>query len=181
MFKLILPLALLAVPTFAAADGYEGSYKDGGYAARPSAYSYSYSIKQSRGGWECPREFARHECRRLQAEVARRRAREDRPRKVVMERRVPVYRDSEPRPSRAAFGGRRCAGFVKVDGPARWLSALATGAARKEWRRKVRTTYGERYVDESFSPNFSVSRPRIVGDRGIAVRATAQGLACSGD
>lgn len=179
MNKILIAAALAAFPTVASADGCNPRLQDCRVSYKDEPAIYSYSIRTARGAWPCPEEFSARECRRLRLEIASRRAREDRPRKVAGRR--PVVRDTLVRPARASFGGRRCAGYVKVDGPARWLSSLAIGAARKEWRRKVRTTYGERYIDETFSPNFRISQPRIVGDRGIAVRATAQGLACAGD
>ena len=120
MFKLIFPLALLAAPALATADGYEASAKDTGYV-------YSYSVKQSRGGWECPREFSRKECSKLRQVIATRRAREDRPRKIVVERRAPVIRDTIIRPARAEFGGRG-----SVEGMARHGSG----------DRRRRTVYG---------------------------------------
>ncbi len=166
----LIPIAaLLFIPSWARADGYE-SYKD-----QPRAtYSRAYTVQPV--SWRCPPEFSRHECRRIRAEAELRRARRTRQVAVYTPR---ALRNVDPGPERVARNSRRCAGYVKVDGPARWTNGLAMGAARKEWRRAVRTTYGERYIDENFSPNFRVSQPRIVGDRGFAVRSTAQGLACA--
>jgi hypothetical protein len=174
MYRLIIAGALLAAPTFAAADGYEGSMKDG------ASYAYSYSVKQQRGSWTCPAEFSRRECSKIRQEVARRQARETRPRKVVVERRIPVYRDSYSSPVRAAFGGKRCAGFFSIKGDARPVERFARGSALKEWRKLVRTSDrgGEAYIDESYSPNFKVHKCQITGDRGLLLRCTAEGTAC---
>lgn len=158
------------------ADGLE-SYKDDPRPRR-GVYGYAYTVRQSRASWSCPPELSRRECRRIMAEVEQRRARRGR-RDVYSTPRA--LRNVDPGPVRSASRRGRCAPYVKVNGPARWTNALAIGAARKEWRREVRTVHGERYIDERYSPDFRISRPRIVGDRGIAVRATAQGTPCAGD
>jgi hypothetical protein len=172
MYKILLPLALLAAPTLAAADGYEGSTKDSGYA-------YSYSVKQQRGSWTCPPEFSRKECSRIRQEVARRRAREDRPRKVVVERRIPVYRDTGSQPVRAQFGGKRCIGRVTVTGAQRPTEGLARGAAWKEWRSVVRATAGggEQFMDDRYAVGERV-RCHITGSGRFLKRCEVSAVPC---
>lgn len=172
MYKLILPLALLAVPTIAAADGFEGSAKDTGYA-------YSYSVKQQRGSWTCPPEFSRKECSRIRQEVARRQARESRPRKGIVERRIPVYRDTDSRPVRAAFGGKRCIGRVTVTGAQRPTEGLARGAAWKEWRSVVRAMAGggESYMDDRYAMGERV-RCHITGSSRFLKRCEISAIPC---
>lgn len=164
MYRYILPLALLAAPTIAAADGFEGSAKDTGYA-------YSYTVKQNR--WSCPPEFNRRECRRLQAEIAARRAR---PRKVIVERRIPVVRDTE---TRAAFAGRRCIGRVTVTGGQRPTEGLARGAAWKEWRSVVRAMAGggEAYMDDRYAVGERV-RCHITGSNRFLKRCEISAVPC---
>ncbi len=166
MHRILIAAALLAAPTIAAADGFEGSAKDGGYA-------YSYSIKQSRGSWACPPEFNRRECRRLQAEIAARRAG---PRKVVAERRIPVVRDTA---TRAAFDGRRCIGRVSVTGGQRPTEGLARGAAWKEWRSVVRAMAGggEAYMDDRYAMGERV-RCHITGSSRFLKRCEISAIPC---
>jgi len=166
MYKYILPLALLATP--ALADGFEGSAKDGGYA-------YSYSVKQSRGPWVCPPELNRKECSKIRQEVARRRALDDRPRKVVVERRIPVYRDVETR----AQASRRCIGRVTVTGGQRPTEGLARGAAWKEWRSVVRAMAGggESYMDNRFATGERI-RCHITGANGFLKRCEVSAVPC---
>lgn len=173
MYRLIIPLALLTVPTIAAADGFEGSMKDG------TAYSYSYSVKQARGSWTCPPEFSRKECSRIRQEVARRRAREDRPRKVIVERRIPVIRDTDSSPRRAAFGGKRCIGRVTVTGAQRPTEGLARGAAWKEWRSVVRASAGggEAYMDDRYAVGERV-RCHITGSGRFLKRCQVSAVPC---
>lgn len=168
MFKLILPLALLAAPTLAAADGFEGSMKDG------TAYRYSYSVKQSRGSWACPPEFSRKECRKLRQVIAQRRAREDRPRKAIVERRIPVVRDTMVR---ARFGGKRCLARVTVTGNQRPTEGLARGAAWKEWRSVVRAASGEAYMDDRYSVGERV-RCHITGSGRFLKRCEVSAVPC---
>jgi hypothetical protein len=177
MYKYILPLALLAAPTLAAADGYEGSAKDGGYA-------YSYSVKQSRGGWECPPEFNRRECSRIRQEVARRRAREERvryaaPRRVIVERRDRDYRETIIRPARAEFGGKRCIGRISVTGGQRPTEGMARGAAWKEWRSVVRSMAGggEAYMDDRYAVGERV-RCHITGSNRFLKRCEVSAVPC---
>jgi hypothetical protein len=172
MFKLIVPLALLAAPTLATADGYEGSAKDTGYV-------YSYSVKQSRGGWECPREFSRKECSKLRQVIATRRAREDRPRRAVVERRAPVIRDTIIRPARAEFGGRRCIARVSVTGGQRPTEGLARGAAWKEWRAVVRAMAGggEAYMDDRYAVG-ERTRCHITGSSRFLKRCEVSAVPC---
>lgn len=167
MYRLIIAGALLAAPTLAAADGYEGSTKDTGYV-------YSYSVKQSRGGWECPREFSRKECSKLRQVIATRRAREDRPRKVVVERRVPVIRDTV---SRAAFGGKRCLARVEVAGVSRPTEGLARGNAWKRWRETVRAANGEQYMDNTYAIGERV-RCHIASSGGWTKRCIVSAVPC---
>ena len=183
MYKLIIPLALLAVPTIAVADGCNpnmqncGSYKD----APAAAYSYSYSIKQSRGSWECPPELARWECRRIKTVVEKRRARDHRPRpaKRYVERRIPVIRDVDgsSRPRRAQFGGKRCLSRVEVAGVSRPTEGLARGNAWKRWRETVRSAYGEQYMDNTFAVGERM-RCHIASSGGWTKRCTVSAVPC---
>jgi hypothetical protein len=173
MYKILIPIILLASAP-ARADGYEGSAKDA-----PSAYSYSYSIKQSRGGWECPREFDRRECRRIQAEVSRRRAREQRVVRYAEPRRYPAIRETIIRPARAEFGGKRCIGRVTITGGQRPTEGLARGAAWKEWRSVVRAMAGggEAYMDSRYSVGERV-RCHITGANGFLKRCEISAIPC---
>jgi hypothetical protein len=188
MFKAIMAagviVAISAIPAYA--DGCnprlqdcDVSYKDE-TPARARNYVYNYTTRSTRGRWECPPEFNRRECRRIQAEIEQRRAREVRrvaPRVVYLDQRG-RYLDERDRP-KPGFGGKRCGGYFKVEGPARPILRYARGAAIKAWRHRVRTEGpGERYVDESYSPNFAVGKCRIIGDRGVFQRCTAEGTAC---
>ncbi len=182
--RIAILIAALLVPTLALADGQEGSTKDGWDSQPPRtalSYSYAYGVRQSRGGWECPPEFSRRECRRIEAEAGRRRAREVRraqPRKQIVyvdRRAADTYGD---RPAPRSFGGKKCAGYFTVKGDARPFERLARGSALKEWRKHVRTSAGESYIDENYSPNFQVGKCQIVGDRGINKRCVAEGIAC---
>jgi hypothetical protein len=189
---LIVPIAaVLFAPSWLRADGCNPNTQDcGGYKdeapirprARAQVYSYAYSIRPARGNWACPSELSRRECRRIQAEVDARRAREIRravPRSRYAEIRTPrELRDVDPGPERRSFGGKRCAGYFSVKGDARWTEAFARGSALKEWRKVVRTSVGESYIDEHYSPNFRVGKCQIVGDRGINKRCVAEGTAC---
>ena len=175
MHRYILPLALLAAPSTLLADGCNpelqncGSYKD-----VPRAYSYSYSVKQSRGSWTCPAEFSRKECRKLRQVIAQRRAREDRPRKVIVERRGPVVRDTMVK---AQFGGKRCLSRVSVTGAQRPTEGLARGAAWKEWRSVVREASGERYMDDRYAVGEHV-RCHITGAGRLLKRCTVSAVPC---
>jgi hypothetical protein len=193
MGGLLLALLLGAAAFFPAlvlADGYE-SYKDEPTAYAPprikrSGYISAYTVRTTRGGWHCPAEFKRHECRRIQAEIDRRRARE------VVRARPHSLRDYASRPTarvqyrdispseRRAFGGRRCAGRFRVEGGARPSQALARGSALKEWRKLVRRSErgGLAYMDEKFSPDFRIGNCKIVNDGGWLTTCRAEGLAC---
>lgn len=193
MFKpiIVAAITLLACAAPASADGcnarYQdcGSYKDEVAPARARGYVYNYTTRSTRGGWECPAEFSRRECRRIRAEIEARRAREARrmtPRiKTVYVDQRGRYLDERDRP-KSSFGGKRCGGYFRVEGPARLTERgplSARSAAIAAWRYRVRTEGpGERYVDERYSPNFTVGKCRIIGDRGALKRCTAEGTAC---
>lgn len=166
----LIPIAaLLFIPSWARADGYE-SYKD-----QPRAtYSRAYTVQPV--SWRCPPEFSRHECRRIRAEAELRRAR--RTRQVAVYVTPRQLRNVDPGPERVVRAGRRCAGFISVKGDARPSEFFARGSALKEWRKRVRTGPGEAYVDERYSPNFRIGKCQIVGDRGIFKRCVAEGTAC---
>jgi hypothetical protein len=149
MFKLIIPLALLAVPTFAAADGYEGSAKDGGYAARPAAI-YAYQVRPSRLAVRCPAEILRRwpnikdkECARISAVNDRRsggarRIRYDRPERRVVEREVYTIRDADRRGI--------CQGAVSATSEERGSQDRALKSLEAQWRTAVSDAFGFRYV-----------------------------------
>lgn len=193
----IVPLAaVLFAPSWLLADGCNpntqdcGSYKDEASVAprrAARAYSYAYTVRPVRGNWECPDVFDRRECRRIRREIELRRAREVRRTRSRYVEPAQYRRDyDDGRDERRSvnvkpsFGGKRCAGFFTVVGDARWTEGLARGSALKEWRKAVRTSEraGEQYVDERYSPNFRVGKCRIIGDRGINKRCTAEGIAC---
>ena len=155
MYKFLLPLALLAAPSIALADGYEGSAKDGGYA-------YSYTVKQTR--WACPREFSRKECQRIQGEIAKRRARVERLR-------------GSAAPETDNSGNR--IGRITVVGGQRPTEGLARGAAWKEWRSVVRATGGggEAYMDDRFAIGERVTC-HITGSGGFLKRCEVSAVPC---
>jgi hypothetical protein len=168
-----LALLLLAAP--AQADGCNprhqdcGGYKDG---PAPARRAYSYQAAPLRG-WACPPEFTRRECRRIQAErEARRRVASYTPRRQAAARYVD---DSRPVRVRSAS---RCGPYIAVKGDARWTEGLARGSALKEWRKQVRLSLNENYVDERYAQGFTVGKCRIIGDRGINKRCTAEGRPC---
>jgi hypothetical protein len=187
MFKTIMAAGIMliwAAPAYS--DGCNPERQDCGLSykdeAAPIRRGYSYQVRPLRAR-ACPPELAglqARECRRILAEAERRRARRS---ITYIAPRVPRYRE-EPRryrfgEDRARPDGRRCGGYFSVEGDARPIEMYARGSAIKEWRKRVRTQGpGERYVDERYSPNFKVGRCRIIGDRGVLKRCTAEGTAC---
>jgi hypothetical protein len=188
LFLIILALAA-TIPAIADACNPElqdcGSYKDEpSFSPRAQLRKhYAYTVRSTRGNWHCPPELDRRECRKIQAVIDRRRAREtvrSRPRDFAQRRIDRVDYRELTRAERRAFGGKKCAGYFKVEGDARITEGLARGNALKEWRQQVRISErgGEPFMDEAYSPNFRIGKCRIVGDRGINKRCTAEGTAC---
>lgn len=176
---LIIPMAALMVvlPRLARADGPPG------YDATAKGAAYAYTVKPARSTFRCPPDFSRTECndvRRIKRAVERRRQE----RYAVTQRRR-IYA-AEPRdrdyiaPARIdrRAAGKRCAGYFKVNGGARPMERFARGSALEEWRKRVRISVGEVYIDEKYSPDFRIGKCRIVGDRGIMKRCVAEGTAC---
>lgn len=174
----LIPIAaLLFIPSWARADGYE-SYKDqhsGGYSR---SYARAYAVAPRRRVFsDCLAVFSAPECRRIRAEAERREARRIRQMAVYTTPRA--LRNVDPGPERVVRAGRRCAGFFSVKGDARPSEFFARGSALKKWRQRIRTEGpGEAYVDERYSPNFRIGKCQIVGDRGIFKRCVAEGTAC---
>lgn len=176
MFKtLIIPIAaVMLMPSWARADGYE-SYKDQHSGEYSRSYARAYAVAPRRRVFsDCRAVFSANECRRIRAEAERREAR--RVRQMAVYTTPRALRGVDPGPERVR--GQRCAGFFSVKGDGRWTEALARGSALKEWRKRVRTTVGEAFIDEKFAKNFRIGRCQIVGDRGITKRCVAEGVAC---
>jgi len=177
MNKLLIAAALAAFPTVASADGCNPRLQDCYASYKDTPVAYAYAVKTARGAWPCPEEFSARECRRLRLEIASRRAREDRPRKVAGRR--PVVRDTLARPARADFGGRRCIARVTVVGGQRPTEGLARGAAWKEWRSVVRASAGggEAYMDDRYAIGERV-RCHITGASRFLKRCEVSAVPC---
>ena len=177
MNKILIAAALAAFPTVASADGCNPRLQDCYASYKDAPAAYSYTVKTARGSWSCPEEFSARECRRLRLEIASRRAREDRPRKVAGRR--PVVRDTLVRPARADFGGRRCIARVTVVGGQRPTEGLARGAAWKEWRSVVRASAGggEAYMDDRYAIGERV-RCHITGASRFLKRCEVSAVPC---
>lgn len=175
MNKILIAAALAAFPTVASADGCNPRLQDCRVSYKDEPAIYSYSIRTTRGSWPCPEEFSARECRRLRLEIASRRAREDRPRKVAGRR--PVVRDTLVRPARADFGGRRCIARVEVAGVSRPTEGFARGNAWKRWRETVRAAYGEQYMDDSLAVRKDV-RCHIASSGGWTKRCVVSAIPC---
>jgi hypothetical protein len=177
----ILLAALAATSSLyveAQADGYEtGGYKDEP-AARRSANTYrdSYTVQPMRASYRCPpelRSLSLRECRRIMAEVERRRARRARPAKQIVYITPRELRNVDPGPRRG-----RCLSRVTETGPQRPTEGLARGAAWKKWRTEVRAAAGEQYMDDRFAVGESI-RCHITGANGVLKRCTVSAIPCS--
>jgi len=177
MNKILIAAALAAFPAVASADGCNPRLQDCYASYKDAPVAYAYAVKTARGAWPCPEEFSARECRRLRLEIASRRAREDRPRKVAGRR--PVVRDTLVRPARADFGGRRCIARVTVVGGQRPTEGLARGAAWKEWRSVVRASAGggEAYMDDRYAIGERV-RCHITGASRFLKRCEVSAVPC---
>lgn len=178
MNKLLIPIAaVMLLPAWAHADGCNPRLQNCYASYKDAPAAYAYTVRTARGAWPCPEEFSARECRRLRLEIASRRAREDRPRKVAGRR--PVVRDTLVRPARADFGGRRCIARVTVVGGQRPTEGLARGAAWKEWRSVVRASAGggEAYMDDRYAIGERV-RCHITGASRFLKRCEVSAVPC---
>jgi hypothetical protein len=187
---LIVPIAaVLFAPSWLRADGCNPNTQDcGGYKdeapvrprARAQSYSYAYSVRPARGRWECPPEFSRRECRRIQAEVDLRRAREvRRMRPRYIERAQYRSGDRYDDDHRPGFGGKRCIARVVAIGGQRPTETMAIGSAWKTWRSTVRATpgMGEAYMDDRYAIKKKVEC-HITGANGVLDRCTVSAVPC---
>jgi len=163
----LIPIAaLLFIPSWARADGYE-SYKD-----QPRAtYSRAYTVQPV--SWRCPPEFSRHECRRIRAEAELRRAR--RTRQVAVYVTPRALRNVDPGPERVR--GSRCIARVSVTGVSRPTEGLARGNAWKRWRETVRASAGEAFMDDRYAIKQDV-RCHIASSGGWTKRCTVSAVPC---
>lgn len=163
----LIPIAaLLFIPSWARADGYE-SYKD-----QPRAtYSRAYTVQPV--SWRCPPEFSRRECRRIRAEAELRRAR--RTRQVAVYVTPRQLRNVDPGPER--IHGSRCIARVSVTGVSRPTEGLARGNAWKRWRETVRASAGEAFMDDKFAIKQDV-RCHIASSGGWTKRCTVSAVPC---
>jgi hypothetical protein len=163
----LIPIAaLLFIPSWARADGYE-SYKD-----QPRAtYSRAYTVQPV--SWRCPPEFSRHECRRIRAEAELRRAR--RTRQVAVYVTPRQLRNVDPGPER--IHGSRCIARVSVTGVSRPTEGMARGNAWKRWRETVRASAGEAFMDDRYAIKQDV-RCHIASSGGWTKRCTVSAVPC---
>lgn len=163
----LIPIAaLLFIPSWARADGYE-SYKD-----QPRAtYSRAYTVQPV--SWRCPPEFSRQECRRIRAEAELRRAR--RTRQVAVYVTPRALRNVDPGPER--IHGSRCIARVSVTGVSRPTEGMARGNAWKRWRETVRASAGEAFMDDRYAIKQDV-RCHIASSGGWTKRCTVSAVPC---
>jgi hypothetical protein len=169
MYKIIVPIILLASAP-ARADGYEGSAKDGGYAARPAAV-YAYQVRPSRLSVRCPAEIVRRwpnikdkECARINAVNDRRnggvsRIHYARPERRIVEREVYIAPDA----------GRRgvCQEPISATSEERGTQDRALRSLEAQWRTAVSDAFGFRYVGigdaRGYNPRCGIIRKNKLG------------------